>query len=273
VSPVPYADVGGKELWYEEAGSGPAVVLTHAGVADSTMWDGIAEPLAERHRVVRYDLPGYGRSELPPGPWSHVDDLRGLLDHLGVERAAVVGLSHGGRVDLEFALEHPERVTALVLVAPGLPDHDWSEEAEQASDEEDRLFEAGDLEGAAEVNLRMWVDGPRRGPDAVPEVRERVRAMVLRSFELYRKALEQGEPGPVAKLDPPATARLDEIRVPTLVVYGDADTPDIVAISERLAAGIPGARKVVYADVAHMLPMERPAEFTRLVLDFLAETT
>jgi pimeloyl-ACP methyl ester carboxylesterase len=159
-----------------------------------------------------------------------------------------------------------------VLVAPGLPEHDWSEDAERASDEEDRLFEEGDLEGAAEVNLRMWVDGPRRGPDAVPEVRERVRAMVIRSFELYRQVLEQGEPGPVAKLDPPATARLGEISVPTLIVVGDADVPDILAICDRLAAGIGGARKVVFEDVAHMLPMERPEEFTRLVLDFLAES-
>jgi pimeloyl-ACP methyl ester carboxylesterase len=268
---VPFADVGGKELWYDEAGSGPALVLTHAGVADSTMWDELVPALAERHRVIRYDLPGYGRSKLRPGPWSHVDDLRGLLDRLGVERAALVGLSHGGRVDLEFTLEHPERVEVLVLVAPGLPEHDWSAEAERADEEEERLFEAGDLEGAAEVNLRMWVDGPRRGPDAVPEIRERVRAMVLRSFELYREALAEGEPGPVAKLDPPATARLGELDVPTLVVYGDADTPDIVEISERLAEGIPGARKVVIPDVAHMLPMERPEEFARLVLDFLAE--
>jgi 3-oxoadipate enol-lactonase len=267
---MPFADVGGKELWYEEAGSGPALVLTHAGVADSSMWDELVEPLAERHRVIRYDLPGYGRSLLQPGPRSHVDDLRALLDRLGVERASMVGLSHGGRVDLEFALEHPERVDALVLVAPGLPEHEWSEEAEKASEEEDRLFEEGDLDGAAEVNLRIWVDGPRRGPDAVPEVRERVRTMVMRSFELYRKVLEEGEPGPVARLDPPAMARLGEIRVPTLIVVGDADVPDILAICDQLAAGIPGSRMVVYEDVAHMLPMERPDEFAQLVLDFLA---
>jgi 3-oxoadipate enol-lactonase len=95
--------------------------------------------------------------------------------------------------------------------------------------------------------------------------------MVLRSFELYRDALEQGEPGPSARLDPPALARLAEVRAPTLVVVGDADVPDILDICDRLAAGIPGARKVVFEDVAHMLPMERPDEFVRLVLDFLAE--
>ena len=268
---MPFADVAGKQVWYDEAGAGPALVLTHAGVADSTMWDDLVAPLAERHRVLRYDLPGYGRSRLYAGPWSHVDDLRILLDHVGVERASLVGLSHGGRVDLEFALEHPERIAALVLVAPGLPEHEGSEEAERASAEEDRLFEEGDFEGAAEVNLRAWVDGPRRGPDAVPAVRERVRAMTLRSFEHYRDVLQEGEPGPVARLDPPASDRLDELGVPVLVVYGDADVQDIVDICERLAAGIQGARKVVFPDVAHMLPMERPDEFARLVLDFLAE--
>ena len=267
-----FVDVGGRELYWEAKGEGRVLVLVHAGIADSGMWDAQFDVWAEHARVIRYDLAGFGRSRLRPGPFSHVRDLHELLARLGVESAALIGLSLGGRIALELALVHPELVEALVLVAPGLPDHEWSREANAASDEEDRLFEAGDLDGAVEVNLRFWVDGPGQPPDRVePGVRERVRTMLRRSYELYRRALEEGEPGPAEVLRPPASERLAEIRVPTLIVVGDADVPDIVAICDRLAAGIPGARKVVYPGVAHMLPMERPAEFNRLVLYFLAQ--
>lgn len=266
-------DVGGKELWYEEAGSGPALLLVHEGVADSTMWDDNAPALAERYRVIRYDLPGYGRSPLPPGPFSHVRDLHALLDGLGVEQASLVGASIGARIALEYALEHPERVEALVLVAAGLPDHEWSKEMERADEEEEALLDAGDFEAAADLAVRIWVDGPRRSPDDVDRrVRERVKEMNLRAYAVHVPAFAADvPPGPVEKLDPPAGARLGEVRAPTLVVVPNADQPDILAICERLSAGIPGARTVVFEDAAHMLPMERPHEFDRAVLDFLAE--
>jgi pimeloyl-ACP methyl ester carboxylesterase len=270
---VPFVDVGSKELYYDEAGTGPALVLLHEGVADSSMWDDHVAALARRRRVIRYDQPGYGRSPLPPGPFSDVRDLDALLDGLGVDRASLVGASMGGRIALEYALEHPDRIDALVLVAPGLRDHDWSGELQRVDEQEEALVDAGDLEGAADLAVRVWVDGPRRRPEQVDaSVRERVREMNLRAYAVQVRAFAADEPpGPVERLDPPASARLSEVRAPTLVVVPDADQPDIIAISERLAAGIPGARKVVFEGVAHLLPMERPAEFVQTVLDFLDE--
>ncbi|MBA3330990.1 MAG: alpha/beta fold hydrolase [Actinobacteria bacterium] len=264
------ADIEGARLWYEERGEGPAVVLLHAGIADARMWDEQVDALAEGHRVIRYDMRGYGHSPLPPGPFSHVRDLEALLAHLDCGHVSLVGLSHGGQVALDFALTRPEPVKALVLVAPSLADHEWSPEARRVSDEEDACYEAGDLDGAVEVNLRAWVDGPLRASDAVePAVRERVRVMCRRSFELYSEAMAQGEPGPSAPLDPPAGARLGEVRAPTLVLVGDADMPDMLTISERLESGIAGARRVVLPGVAHMVNLERPERFTELVLAFL----
>lgn len=256
---------------YEAVGEGPPVVLIHSDVADARLWSAQVEALSPSHLVVTYDRPGYGRTVLPPGPFSQVADLRGLLDRLGLERVSLAGCSGGGNVALDFALAYPERVERLVLVAPGLAGWTWSAEMAAADDEETRLFEAGDDEGAAEGQVRLWADG-RRQPDEVDAgLREYTRDAVLRSYAHYRAALEQGgEPGPAERLDPPASERLGDVRAPTLVVIGDADVDDLHGIADRLAAGIPNARKEVVRNAAHMLPLERPDELNRLLVEFLA---
>jgi 3-oxoadipate enol-lactonase len=253
-------------LHHEVAGDGPAVALLHSTVCDSRMWDEEFSALAQRYQVLRYDFRGFGRSPLPPGPWSSVDDLRGLLDSAGMERAALVGLSGGAATALDFALAAPERVRGLVLAAPAIGGLDWSEEVRRFGAEEDALLDAGDLDAAVELNLRMWVDGPRRGPDAVdPGVRAKVGEMQRRGFEVQLAS----EPGEHRRLQPPAVERLEQVAAPTLVLVGDADVADVLERAELLARRIPGARKVVLPDVAHMVNLERPEEFLRLVQDFL----
>lgn len=245
-------------------------MLLHAAVGDRRLWDGQFHMLAERHLVVRYDLRGYGESPLPGGPFSYVDDLAALLDHLGIERTALIGNSFGGRVALDFALEHRERTRALVLVASALGGHQPSAELEAFDEAEDALLDAGKLDEAVELNLRTWLDGP--GRDAAPvssEVRELVSAGQRRAFETMVAAYEGSPPpGPVRWADPPAATRLDEVSVPTLVVAGAHDVQDFGAVADRLADEIPGARKVTL-DTAHLPGLERPDELNRLVLDFL----
>jgi 3-oxoadipate enol-lactonase len=255
---------------YEVVGEGPPVVLIHSDVADSRLWGAQVEALAPSHLVVTYDRPGHGRTPLPPGPFSHVADLRGLLERLGLERASLVGCSGGGNGALEFALSYPDRVDRLVLVAAGLPGWDWSAEMEAADEEETRLVDAGNLEGAAEGQVRLWAVGRRRPDEVDPALREYTREAVLQSYRHYRSAEEQGEVGPNVRIDPPSWERLGDVRAPTLVVIGDADVEDLHGIADRLAAEIPGARKEVVANAAHMLPMERPQELNRLLLEFLA---
>ena len=256
----------------EVVGNGPGVALVHSTVCDSRMWDVEFPALAERYRVLRFDLRGYGRSELPPGPFSLVDDVATLLDEAGLERAALVGLSGGAALALDFALAEPERVSGLVLAAPAIGGLDWSEEVQRFGEREDELLDAGDLEGAVELNLRMWVDGPQRGPDAVdPAVRAKVGEMQRRAFEIQLEAFARDEqPGPSKRLDPPAIERLDEVRVPTLVIVGDADVQDVLERAEILASRIQDARTIVVPDVAHMINLERPAEFLGIVDEFLA---
>ena len=190
-----------------------------------------------------------------------------LLDEHGFERAALVGVSLGGRVALEVALTQPQRVSALVLVGSGLPGHDWSDEMKASWEEEEAAFNKGDLDAAVEVTLRTWVDGPRRKPEDVdPDVRARVGEMQRRAFELYQ---EVGDDAEEELLVADVADRLSEIQAPTLVVVGSEDVPDIHAIADKLASEIPGARRATIENTAHVPSMERPEEFEQLVLGFI----
>lgn len=254
-------------VWYDVHGEGPVVALVHAGIADSRMWEPQLRSFAESHTVLRLDLPGFGRSPNETSPVSYRGAVAEALDVAGVDRAALVGTSLGGLTALELALEAPERVSALVLVGAGIDDHEWSEETETFGAEEEAALERGDLAGAAMVNVDFWVAGPRRSVEEIdPEVRELVAEMQRHAFELG----EGHEDLRAARLDPPASQRLGDIGVPTLVVTGDEDVEDIQVIGDRLAREIPGAERAHIAGAAHLPNLECPEEFDRIVLGFLS---
>jgi len=261
-----YADVHGARLYYETMGTGHPLVLVHAGIADSRMWDDQFADFAEHYRVIRYDIRGFGKSVMPSGPSSTSRDLHGLLTALGITRAHVVGLSIGGGIATDFTLQHPEMVSALVLVASGLGGTQPSAEMQRAYAEVDATLEGDGIDAAVEAENRIWVDGPKRTPTQVnPSVRKRVTEM---NGALYRLP---DVDAPRERLDPPAVGRLNEIYVPTLVIIGDGDVPDVIETADVLEKGIAGARKVVFPSVAHMVNMERSEEFNRVVLDFLGQ--
>jgi pimeloyl-ACP methyl ester carboxylesterase len=208
------AEVNGTRLHYESRGRGAAIVLVHGGLVDSRQWDDQMAPLARRSRVVRYDLRGFGRSSAPTGPFSPIEDLRALLDFLAIDRASVVGLSLGGIVAAEFALEYPARVDRLVLVGSGLrgdrqPPDEKSLNAYRVGAREgaDKYFEA-----FLESDL---LAGVRRRPDA----RARMRTMMVENF----KALAYLAPGTLLYPATPTADRLGDIKAPTLVVIGSLD--------------------------------------------------
>ena len=244
-------------------GPGP-VLLVHAGIADRRMWDDQLEPFADAGwTVVRADLPGFGETPPPARPVALWAVLRDLLDHLGLERAVVVGCSLGGRAAVDLALAAPDRVRALVLVGSGLAGHRFEEPAlHELWERSEAALEGGDHLEAARVETDTWLVGAGRGPGAVdPELHSKVRDMLLVAYGHGEADLE--EP------DPPAAGRLGELAVPTLVVVGEHDRPDIHAMADALAAGIPGAERVVLPGTAHLPSMERPADFNRVVLEFL----
>ncbi len=259
-------------LFHDRRGAGPAVVLLHAGVADSRMWEPNRARLGAGRTLVTVDLRGFGRSPWGTGPFSHPSDVLAVLDELGVAQAAVVGASFGGAVALDLALAYPERVSALALAAPALGGWDWSPDQRAFGRQEDELLEAGDLEGAVELNVRRWVDAGR-SPDRVdPGVRSLVAEMQRHAFELALEAFStETEPGPELELEPPAAGRLHEIRCPALVVLGTLDVPDMLAIGARLETGLPDVRVETLAGVAHLPNLESPAAFDELVSSFLDE--
>lgn len=266
------APINNADLYYEVAGAGDPIVLVHAGIADSRMWDEQFAPLVDDHLVLRYDLRGFGRSSFPGGPFSYVADLAALLDHLDIGKGTVVGASFGGQVALEFALQHRERVTSLVLVDSAIQGWEWSEEVERFGAAEDDALEGGRTDEAVELNVKMWVDGPARKESEVDAgIRERVRIMQHAAFEKQMQAEAQSPPpGPPEWLDPPAISRLGEIRAPTLVVVGDQDVPDFLHISARLTDDIETTTRAVIEGAAHLPSLERPEVFMGALRSFLS---
>lgn len=259
------AEINGARLYYEVIGAGHPLVLVHAGIADSRMWDEQLTDFGRHYRVIRYDMRGFGQSSLAVGKFAHRDDLFRLLEFLDVSSAFVLGISMGGQVAIELTLEHPRMVDALIRVNSGVGERPPSAAVRHAWAQVEEALDAGDIERAVEIELRLWVDGPHRTPDQVhPQVRERVRNM--NTPLLAREAAYQGVPD---ELDPPPIARLGEIGVPTLVVIGDRDVNDVQTMANVLVEGIGDARKVVIAGAAHMVNMEQPETFNRVVLAFL----
>ena len=264
-----YAPVENGELYYEVAGEGHPLLLIHAGVADCRMWDEQFAAFAERYRVIRYDTRGFGLSRTEATSFSNRQDVADLFRHLGVERAHVIGVSRGGQIAVDFALEFPEMVSALIPAAAGLSGYDEPPvEAEaalgQIMEEMEAAWEAKEWERLVDMEVRYWADGPGQPEGRAPAaVREKVRAMCLNN---YRTQTVEPTAWP---LDPPAFPRLGEIAAPTLVLIGDLDEPVCVRMAEALARGIPGVRQIVFPGVAHMIPMEVPAAFNRAVLEFL----
>lgn len=266
-----FVDLDRYRLAYDEMGTGPAVVFVHAGVCDRRMWDGPFQALADSYRVVRFDALGFGESVVPDGAdglvVSRHGDLIVVLDALGIERTVLVGCSLGGTTALDAALVAPERVSGLVLVStrPSGSPHD--PEIVSGWRAVDRALDLGDLESALEFELRMWVDGPFREPDAVDlAVRDLVGEMDRIALSVPEGAFDE------APLDPPAIGRLAEVRAPTLIVTGALDYPAVVRSGEEMAARIPGARLVTIEGAAHLPSLEHPERFTDLVRAFLKET-
>lgn len=253
------------DLFYRVEGSGPPIVWVHAGIADGRMWEPQVAAFARSNQLIVPDLRGFGRTPLPAGSFGHSEDLMALANHLGIERAVWVGCSMGGTVVLDLALAEPSLVGAMVLAnctPSGFPITDpvtrngWAR-AGQA-------FDDGDLVGAATIEMEMWLVGPTRTADAVPNaLRSLVTQMILDSYG-------HGE----GEADDPAKAAIDHlggVSVPTLVVSGEHDQSQFRSAGALLADGISDSRHVIIPAAGHLPSLERPEAFNAHVAEFLAE--
>jgi pimeloyl-ACP methyl ester carboxylesterase len=254
---VPAVDVNGARLWYDEAGDGETVLLLHGGLGDSGLWEPVVPLLAERFRTIRTDLRFYGRSTGPAVPWSWQDDVVGVLDALEVERSALVGLSLGGKLALDVALAHPDRLWAVAGVAPRLGGHD----SDAYSEEQEARYEVadaeGDLEAAMAIDLEVWAP---LGAD------ERIRRLWHATPDAT--GIPPGlEPLPPVGAD--AKERLGELGVPTLVVTVTHDPAGMREIGPLVAGAARDARHVEL-DSDHYVTLREPELLSRVLLEFLA---
>jgi pimeloyl-ACP methyl ester carboxylesterase len=256
-------------LHHEIKGTGPTIVFIHEGIADRRMWEPQWTSFAPRYRLLRCDLAGFGLTPIDTLPLTNAQDVVRLLDELEISSAGVVGASLGGRVALEVAVARPDLVRALVLEDSGLPGMDWSETVRAYGAAEDEAIARGDLEAVTEINLRMWVDGPRRvAADVDPEVRAAVAEMLRHALEVQAPQWERLDED---LLVPDIAERLGEVQAPTLVLVGEEDVEDMQALAHRLATEIPRARLATIPGAAHMPNLEQPAVFDSLVLEFFAD--
>jgi 3-oxoadipate enol-lactonase len=266
-----YAPSGGARIYFECAGSGAPLVFLHAGVSDSRMWDPQFDVFKETRRVVRYDHRSFGKSAWVEEPFALGDDLLAVLRHLGIERAALVGCSMGGSAAIDFTLEHPEMVGALVLVGSGVSGPNdpelLSAEAKRVWSQAMELTRKGDIDGVRELEAKYWLDGPLRDPARIdPVYRNRARELHRDNFSIERM---QQMPRHERLISPPASGRLGEIKAPTLILIGDSDAEDLAKLADRMSAEIRGAKRMTIKNAAHLPSLEHPDEFNSILRDFL----
>jgi 3-oxoadipate enol-lactonase len=242
--------VDGGYLWADDSGgSGPVLALLHPGWGDSSIWLPMLDDLARRHRVIRYDSRGFGRSPVSRAPYTQLGDLMAVLDHCGATDAMLVGHSGGASTAVSLALASARRVRSLLLLAPGVSDYPWPLEDPYFTEFE-ALFTAGDREGITALALRTW---------AAAGVGQGAEAQVRGAVDTYFRLGDQERP------DPPAFARLGEIAMPTAMVIGDLDYPAEIRCAQDIAARIPGCRQISAPGADHMLPLRRPRQLCDLI--------
>lgn len=238
---------------FHSTGSGPAVLLVHAGIADARMWSAQVADLSTDHQVITVDLRGYGETPLEPGAkYYDADDLLACLDELGLNQVAAVGASYGGYVVQQAASKQPERFNRLVLLCAPTDGVEPTDTLRALWAEEGQLLDAGDVDGATALIVQRWL-----GPSADAEAKELLRVMQKRAYELQIPAGDtESEEYP---LD------LANVTAPTLVVTGAHDDSWFQICARKIAAELPNATHQELPWAGHLPALERPAEITALI--------
>jgi len=257
-----FAEINGTSLYYEVNGSGRPLVFIHGATGDVRHWDDQFEIFAQHYQVIRYDQRGFGKSAVPTAEsYAHTDDLKALLEHLGIEHARILGLSGGGGVAINFALSYPEATDALIPVDSVLGGYQWQEFGASMVSVVSAARGSG-IDAARELWLGLSLFAPAMEK---PEVASHF-TQIVSDYSGWHWVNQN----PARTLDPAAIQRLDEISAPTLVIIGERDLSDFHAIADTLQQQIPGAKKVILTGVGHLSNMEDPKKFNEVVLDFLA---
>lgn len=259
-------EVPGGTLYAESDGTGPAVVLIHAGVAHLRMWDEQVAALRDAYQVIRFDTRGFGKTRVDDVPFSNRADVAAVMDHFKIDKAHLAGLSRGGHIALDFAVEQPERVKSLTWVAGGVRGLDVPDDPRDvaAYEQIEPLLEAREWAKVVDLETQLWTDGPGQPPTRVdPAVREK---MIEWNLENYRNGELRDQ---AIQPELQAATAIDRVTMPLLVMWGTFDVKSAAVSGEWLVANVPGTEHHVFEGVAHMVNLERPAEFNRILRDFL----
>ncbi len=255
--------VNGGRIFYEAAGNGPAVIMIHDGLLHRETWNAQFIAFAGSHRVMRWDRRGYGRSDSPKAPFSNLDDLLILMNSLKVERATLMGCSSGGLLAIDFTLDHPERVSSLVLVGPIISGFGFSKHFTTRGD---RAKPKADAPAAEKIKYWAqkdpWITAPKS--KAAKDKME----MLLTANPQNLSGSGRYARGPGRS----AMELLSEIKVPTLILAGESDIPDVHVHIGVIQASIAGSQRVVLTHSGHLAHFEVPDAFNQVVLDFLKTT-
>jgi 3-oxoadipate enol-lactonase len=257
-----YFNVDGGKLFYEIAGEGEYIVLLHDGILHREIWDAQFPVLAENYRVVRYDRRGFGKSFNPQAPFSHIDDLNQLFIQLKIDKAVLFGMSAGGMTAIDFTLEYPEKVNALVLVGAVVSGYGFSAHFLTRGGHISSLVEY--LEPQKFIKYFGWEDPYEVYPENI-----KAKEKFLRLLEANPLNVNGALGYFVKPLERAAVKYLYEIKVPVLVLVGEYDIPDVHAHSGVIEAGIPNAKREIISKAGHLIPLEQPEAFNASVLIFL----
>jgi 3-oxoadipate enol-lactonase len=258
-----YLKVPDGKLYYEVAGEGDWIVLVHDGNLHSVTWDEQFPVFSKNYKVVRYDRRGYGKSTYPEKPYSNIEDLAEVFRQLDIDKATLMGMSAGGGLVIDFTLQHPDKVTGLVLVGAVVSGFGYSDHMRTRGGNLDPEV----LSDSAKLADYMCHRDPYTFYEGNKEAKERGYAYLMNSLQNYRMDKFNYLKGPLR----PALPNLKEIKVPALIIVGEYDIPDCHAHAGAIEAGIPGSQRVVLNKAGHIVPLEQPAVFNETVLTFLHE--
>ena len=255
-----YLQITDSKIYYEECGSGPAVVLLHDGLLHSNTWDQAWPALCKKYHAIRYDRRGYGHSNQPETRFAPAEDLFALLNHLDVHRAIVVGNSSGGALAIDFALAHPQMVEGLFLVGPVVGGMDTTDHFNERGAKNGAPIAKGDLKAAAE----NW----SKDQYIVAAGHDAARKIIFDTLVQYPQNLTNSHQLEIQNTMP-AVYRLSEIHAPTAILVGEFDIPDVHAQSGAIQAGIPGAQRDILNNAGHLIQVEAPAAFVEKLGEFV----
>ncbi len=257
------AEVNGAKLFYEMKGSGPAIVFIHSGGFDRRIWDDQFTAFADKYTVIRYDVRGYGKSAAPTRPYSDDEDLFQLLTFLKVKKAHLMGLSMGGRIAIDFTLTHPDMVASVTAVAPGLSGFPFAPEDTIEMMKIVYSIQNDDGTPAGEAWLKSAYNAAAMEN---PVIAAKLRPIAIENSKVW--LINFFFPRPAFPL---AVQRLGEIKAPMLVIRGDRDVPTIMKVVDTLEKNVPGVKKVIIPGTGHMVNVEKPGEFNKIVMEFLSK--